>query len=163
MQVTGAVRPARWTGGAEVAPAGTVSTVVRSGPQSTRITMTPCWAAASPLMVLATVRVAGAGSYWSVTTAVPDPPAGIVTVSGKVGVVVTSIAGLLPSSGSVMTHVVPTGNPVMVNGSVVVAFAGMEKVVGRPAQVATSSIGPCWPPIVPVMVLATVSDPSTAV
>ena len=41
------------------------------------------------MIVLVTVSDAGAGSYWLVRVAVAEPPAGIVTVSGSDGVVVT--------------------------------------------------------------------------
>ena len=114
-------------------------------------------------MVLTTVREAGAGSYWLVSVAVAEPPAGIVTVIGSDGVVVTSTVAVLPSTGSAMTHVVPAGSPVMVNGGGVRAPAGMGNVVGVPPHVAVISIGPCCPAMVPVICLTTVSDPSIGV
>ena len=53
--------------------------------------MSPCSRGGVPVIVLMTVREAGAGSYWLVSVAVAEPPAGIVTVIGSDGVVVTSM------------------------------------------------------------------------
>src|SRR5262249_28677951 len=77
--------------------------------------------------------------------------------------VVTSIVGVLPSTGSVMTHVVPGGRPLMANGAGVVAPAAMVNVVGVPLHVATIWTGPCWPASEPAMTFDTMSEPDVGV
>ena len=163
VQAVGAGMSLSTTGGAVSSPAGTKIVPECCGPQSTIRAMGPCCAAALPVIVFVRVSEARAGSYRLVTMTLAEPPAGIVTVVGSSGVVVTSTVAVTPSTGSSMSHVVPAASPVTVNGSVLVAPAGISNVSVVPPQVTVISTGPCRPAAGPVISFTTESEPSAGV